>query len=312
MIASVTLIEKYGVLEKGHEIARADWTEENKAVLEGMSPTAVSFAQTNRYITVRAGETTFILDKADGSIAIICKGKELLKTPMALSIWRAPTDNDMYISKKWEEARFYEAKGEIRTTKIMKNSVIFTGYMATMRFIPCVCFTLTYTFGDNAVSVAIDYKCEKYVDCLPRIGFETSLDKNFENVSYYGYGPYESYIDRRISCIKDVYADMVSNMEVNYVKPQENGSHYGTEWLEIANDVNSLRIEGNVSFSALPHSTKEYSSVAHDWELPKRHSTHLCVDYFMTGIGSNFCGPALDPKWYTPMEGKGEFLIIVK
>lgn len=312
VIASVTLIEKYGVFEKGHEIARAGWTEENKAVLEGMGLTTVSFAETNRYIAVKAGETTFRLDKADGSIASICKEKELLKTPMALSVWRAPTDNDMYVLKRWDEARFYEAKGEIRTTVIMGNSVIFTGYMATMRFIPCVYFTLTYTFGYNAVSVAIDYKCEKYVGCLPRIGFETSLDKSFENVSYYGYGPYESYIDRRISCIKDVYTDTVSNMEVNYVKPQENGSHYGTEWLELANDVNALRIEGNVSFSALPHSTKEYCSVAHDWELPKRHSTHLCVDYFMTGIGSNSCGPVLDPKWYTPMEGKGSFLIIVK
>ena len=312
VIASVTLIENYGVLEKGHEIAREGWTEENKAVLEGMSPTAVAFAETNRYIAVKAGETTFRLDKADGSIVSICKEKELLKTPMALSIWRAPTDNDMYALKRWDEARFYEAKGEIRTTEITENSVIFTGYMATMRFIPCVYFTLTYTFGYNTVSVEIDYKCEKYVGYLPRIGFETSLDKSFENVSYYGYGPYESYIDRRISCIKDVYADTVSNMEVNYVKPQENGSHYGTEWLEIDDGKDSVRVEGAVSFSALPHGTKDYCSVLHDWELPARRSTHLCIDYFMAGIGSNSCGPELDEKFRTPTSGKGMFTIILK
>ena len=252
------------------------------------------------------------LDKANGSLTSIYKDNEILRTPMALSIWRAPTDNDMWVVKKWEEARLYEARGGIRKTEIKNNAVIFTGYMASMRFIPCVYFTLTYTFGCNAVSVAIEYKCEKYVGYLPRIGFETSLDKSFESVSYYGYGPYESYIDRRISCIKDVYKDSVSNMEVHYVKPQENGSHYGTEWLEIENGKTKIRVEGNISFSALPHNSKEYGAAKHDWELPERDSTYLCLDYFMAGVGSNSCGPALDEKYCTPMEGEGKFVLILK
>ena len=312
VIASIQLKENYGVLQKGHEIARAGWTQEGKAVLEGITKTEITYSQTNRYVVVQAGETSFTLDKADGSLASIYKDNEMLKTPMALSIWRAPTDNDMYVSKKWEEARLYEARGEIRNTEIKNNSVVFTGYMATKRFIPCVYFTLTYTFGRNAVSVAIEYKCEKYVEYLPRIGFETSLDKSFESVCYYGYGPYESYIDRRISCIKDVYKDSVSNMEVRYVKPQENGSHYGTEWLEIGNGKAKIRIEGNISFSALPHSSKEYVAATHDWELSERKSTYLCLDYFMAGIGSNSCGPALDTKYRTPMEGAGNFVLILK
>ena len=101
-------------------------------------------------------------------------------------------------------------------------------------------------------------------------------------------------------------------MEVNYVKPQENGSHYGTNWIELSNGENSIRVEGDFSFSALPHGTKEYASALHDWELPKRHSTHLCIDYFMAGVGSNSCGPVLDNKWRTPIEGKGEFTILIK
>ena len=312
VIASVTIDEDYGVLQRGHEIAREGWTQEGKALLEGITETEITYTQTNRYIEVRAGATKFTLDKADGSLSSIYKENEILKTPMSLSVWRAPTDNDMYVAKKWEEVRLYEARGEIRETEIKDNSVIFTGYIATQRFIPCVYFTLKYTFGCNAVSVEIDYKCEKHVGYLPRIGFKTSLDKSFESVSYYGYGPYESYIDRRISCIKDVYQDTVSNMEVNYVKPQENGSHYGTEWLEIENGKTKIRVEGNISFSALPHSSKQYWSVTHDWELPERNCTHLCLDYFMSGVGSNSCGPELDSKYRTPTEGKGKFTIILK
>lgn len=106
--------------------------------------------------------------------------------------------------------------------------------------------------------------------------------------------------------------DSVSNMEVRYVKPQENGSHYGTEWLEIGNGKAKIRIEGNISFSALPHSSKEYVAATHDWELSERKSTYLCLDYFMAGIGSNSCGPALDTKYRTPMEGAGNFVLILK
>ena len=112
--------------------------------------------------------------------------------------------------------------------------------------------------------------------------------------------------------MKTVREDTVSNMEVNYVKPQENGSHYDTEWLELSNGDDMIRVEGRFSFSALPHSAKEYTEKKHDWELSERQATHVCIDYFMTGIGSNSCGPALDPQYYTPEKGKGKFTIILK
>ena len=312
VIASVTLKQASESLDKDHEIARAGWTQEGKGNLEGFEKSAVSFLQTNRHIIVQAGDTSFKLDKANASLLSIDKNGELLKSPLRLSIWRAPTDNDMWEVKRWIDARFYEATPEVRQTQIVNDTVIFNGYLATSRFMPFVYFTLAYKFGKDAVSISIDYKCEKYVTYLPRIGLETSLEESFEQVSYYGYGPYESYVDRHISCIKDIYSNAVSEMEVDYVKPQENGSHYGTEWLEIENNKHKIRVEGLFSFSALPHSTMEYSNAKHNWELPKRHSTHLCLDYYMAGIGSNSCGPELAQEYRTPSEGKGEILLIIK
>ncbi len=311
-IASVTLSEHYGVLDKGHELARAGWTQEGKAILEGLHKAAVCIQQTPRYITVKAGETVFKLDKTSGEIVSINKNGEILKSPMQFSVWRAPTDNDVRMRRKWDEARLSYAVSEVRECQMLEEKIVFKGYIASMSLIPAVYYTLTYTFGENGVSVELDYECEKYVECLPRIGFATEIDEEYENVRYYGYGPYESYIDRRISCIKDIYEDTVSNMEVNYVKPQENGSHYGTEWLELTGGKHVIRVEGAFSFSTLPHSAKEYTETKHDWELPTRHATHVCIDYFMTGIGSNSCGPALDPQYYTPEKGNGKFTIILK
>ena len=147
---------------------------------------------------------------------------------------------------------------------------------------------------------------------VPRIGFKTALCSCYESVRYYGYGPNESYIDRRLSSIKDVYDDTVTNLEVSYVMPQENGSHYGSEWLELTNGKTTVRVEGDFSFSALPHSVEEYTNYKHNWELPEREYTHLCIDYFMSGIGSNSCGPSLADEWKTPKKGNGKFTIIIK
>lgn len=86
----------------------------------------------------------------------------------------------------------------------------------------------------------------------PRVGLAAELDKKFDKVRYYGLGGNEAYIDRNLSCIKDVYEAKVKDMMVHYVRPQENGSHYDTEFMEITDGATTLRAEENFSFSALP------------------------------------------------------------
>ena len=101
-------------------------------------------------------------------------------------------------------------------------------------------------------------------------------------------------------------------MEVNYVKPQENGSRSGCEFMEITDGKMVIGVEGDFSFSTLPHTTKEYSDYKHDWELPESSCTELCLDYFMSGLGSNSCGPSLDEKYQTPKKGTGSITIYFK
>jgi beta-galactosidase len=73
-----------------------------------------------------------------------------------------------------------------------------------------------------------------------------------------------------------------------------------------------LRAEGEFSFSALPHSPMEYTNAAHDWQLPESTCAHVCLDYFMSGVGSNACGPALKDCWRTPSQGTGKITLSVK
>ena len=147
----------------------------------------------------------------------------------------------------------------------------------------------------------------------PRVGFKVSLDKRFDSVTYCGYGPYESYVDKRLACIKDVYTDTVTDLEQHYIKPQENGSHCGCDYMTVSDGSTVIKAIGkDFSFSALPHSVNDYTTAKHDFQLPKQTATHLCLDLFMSGIGSNSCGPDLAEKYRAPKAGKGTLRLIVR
>jgi beta-galactosidase len=92
-------------------------------------------------------------------------------------------------------------------------------------------------------------------------------------------------------------------MHEDYLKPQENGSHYGCTYLQLYDDQGGLCAQGEgLSFSASPYTQEELTQKAHNFELRKSGCTVLCLDAFQNGIGSNSCGPALNEKYEAPAE----------
>ena len=312
LIASITLKSDFGLLKKGHEIARGGWTK-RVDVYTQKKAAAPLIADEGRYITVKTASASYKLDKTNAAVVSIeGKNGEILESPIELNLWRAPTDNDRNVKNDWIQCRYYEIFSEVRRVDVENNVVRFTGHIAPVKLEPVSSYTLTYEFYDNAVSVKIDYEFASYAKYPPRVGLKTKLSKKFDKVKYYGFGPYEAYIDKRIASVKDVYEDKVKDLMVSYVRPQENGSHYGTEFMEITDGKTVLRAEDNFSFSALPYSAETLTDCAHDWELPKSDGTYLSLDFFMSGIGSHSCGPVLDEKWEAPKKGKGSITLIIK
>lgn len=113
------------------------------------------------------------------------------------------------------------------------------------------------------------------------------------------------------SCDFGFYTSHVNREYYNYVKPQESGAHYGTRKMQISNIDNSVKVEGNFSFSYLPYSIKQLSETKHDFELVKTGKNYLAVDFFMRGIGFHACGPELLDKYKVPRKGKCTLLISV-
>ncbi len=112
---------------------------------------------------------------------------------------------------------------------------------------------------------------------------------------YYGCGPLESYCDMCHGGVVGLYESTAAREYVPYVRPQEHGNHVDVRLLEIG----KLRFESDVPFSI---NVSEYATAAldraeHTDELVSDGKTHLRVDYKVSGIGSNSCGPELEPQY---------------
>ena len=106
-------------------------------------------------------------------------------------------------------------------------------------------------------------------------------------------GPYENYCDMHHASMIDLYESDAESEYVNYVMPQEHGSHLGCERLEISGEcgfeVKYRKTPFSFSFSR--YTQEELAEKKHNFELEKSPFNVLCIDYKLNGIGSNSCGP---------------------
>ena len=146
---------------------------------------------------------------------------------------------------------------------------------------------------------------------LPRFGLRLPLPGDVKNARYLGYGPYESYVDKHRASFLCVFSTTAEKNHEDYLRPQENGSHFGCAFAEVmSNDGFGLRMdsETDFSFNLSPYTQEELTHKAHNFELQKAPGPVLCVDYKLNGIGSNSCGPKLLEK-YAFNETKFDFAL---
>ena len=118
-------------------------------------------------------------------------------------------------------------------------------------------------------------------------------------VSYFAYGLYESYIDKHRASHMNVFGTTVGELHQNYFRPQENGSHYDCDYVEITSGQYGIAAvsKNPFSFNASVYTQEELERVSHNYELKESDSTVFCMDYAMNGIGSNSCGPDVMDKY---------------
>ena len=227
-------------------------------------------------------------------------GREYLNHPMELNIWRAPTDNDMYIKSEWKKAHYDKAYTRAYTIEVAqgKHGVKITSHASVVAETVQKILDVTITWkiaaaGKIDADIAVT-KDGEFPD-LPRFGVRMFLDKKLSDARYFGMGPQESYRDKHQAASHGLYRANVGDLHEDYIRPQENGSHYDCEYVELNNSRYGIvaSAEKAFSFNASYYTQEELEKKTHNYELTESDSVVFCVDYALNGIGSNSCGPVV-------------------
>lgn len=259
----------------------------------------------DRCLVVGNSDFSYTYNKLTGTFAkMVYKQKQILDRPMNVNIWRAPTDNDRNIKNEWMTAHFDRCASRGYTTTVEKkeNCVLIQTSMSiaaetVQKFaVMDTCWTV---FADGKVEVDMQVKRDTEFPMFPRFGIRLFVPKELDQVTYYGYGPMESYMDKHRASSHSTYKAKVKELHEDYIRPQENGSHADCSYVQVESGDYGLAAAAydTLAFNASEYTQEELTTKAHNYELVPCGSTVLCLDYRQNGIGSNSCGPELLEKY---------------
>ena len=252
-------------------------------------------------IHIKGREFAYTIDKRTALFTEMkFAGREYLNHPMELNIWRAPTDNDMYIKSEWKKAHYDRAYTRTYTTEVVQGrhgvKIISHASVVAKTVQKILDVMIAWKIDDIGridADIAVT-KDDEFPD-LPRFGVRMFLDKKLTDARYFGMGPQESYRDKHQAASHGLYRANVGDLHEDYIRPQENGSHYDCEYVELNNSRYGIVVsaENAFSFNASYYTQEELEKKTHNYELTESDSVVFCVDYALNGIGSNSCGPVV-------------------
>ena len=259
----------------------------------GVEPVAVTRMEKG---FLAEGNYRAVLDES-GMLCSLQRAGELLRAPVRVSLWRVPTDNDIYARQRWEKSRLQQAKFFPKERTANGNEVTCSGVIVAGMVEPIADMALTYSFFRDKISVRLRVQRRAWVEDFPRVGLLFPLEKELRNVTWFGRGRGEAYEDRILACPTGLYKSVVREMYVPYVRPQENGSHCGSRCVALSGGGRTVafRSETDFSFCASPYTAEDFRP--HQFEMRESDDVNLYLDYRMSGLGSHSCGPELDQKY---------------
>ena len=267
----------------------------------------IEVRETDSRIAVAGKGFAYDFDRRRGSFrSLSVDGHELLTDLPAISLWRAPTDNDRYVAVEWRKegldrlhTHTYEARLLFRDDHSARIAWSFSLGGHTNK--PALRADAVWAvYGNGEIRFSVRARLRDGLPFLPRFGLGVAMAAGHERVEYFGYGPHESYVDKRWSTWKGRFSATVDELHEDYLMPQENGSHYSTEWAAVTDAEGRGLLfcaADPFSFNASHFTPEDLTAAAHPYELRRRPETIVHLDAMMSGLGSNSCGPELLPQY---------------
>lgn len=263
----------------------------------------VHFEENEREYVLTGEGFTYVFSRITGTFSSLKKEGRPEIREMAYNVFRAPVDNDRNIMEEWEKAGYPHSR-----TKVYETGLEAERGQVTIRTVlsiaapgiqPYLRLTASWTVdGEGKILLNLEGAKEMNFPFLPRFGLRMKMEKDWDAVKYFGFGPYESYCDKHEASWMDVFETSVDALHEDYVKPQENGSHFHCRYLELAGE-NGWYVTGRdpFSFNVSKYTIEELASKKHNYELEEVDHIAVCLDCGQSGMGSNACGPKLAERW---------------
>lgn len=247
--------------------------------------------------------------------------KELIKVPVRFNFRRALTDNDRgwKVGEKmkiWQDAGLcytvqqFQIISSDKDKTVIKGEYTFTDSKATA--------TIEHSIFANG-TIKIDYNISIPQDLpnIPRIGLQFEIEKELQNIDWYGRGPHENYIDRESGAAIGIYRTTLNQWTTPYVRPQENSNRGGIRWLRFSQGTHQLQFSAvgePFCASAWPYTISTLEQTTHDFELKMHNNIIVDIDCNQMGVGGD-CSwglPVLQKYQIKPGKYQYKFIISAK
>ncbi len=297
--------------KKGDEAAWEQFNlpfEKPKQIINPKNIENIKSNETANEINISADDVKWIIDKKSGLMkSWRYKEKELISEPLKPHFWRAPIDNDRgnnmvkrlgiwrYAGKNWEFKQIKITKTSDKSIEVLVNALlpeVNSEYEIKYLF---------YGSGDIIINGKFTPKEAEKLPEMPRFGMQMGIKGDFNNITWFGYGPEETYCDRNDARI-DIYSGKIDKQYfADYSEPGESGNKTDVRWAEFTGkDKIGILAVGMplLSVNALPYTTDDLEGPKHTYQIPHRDFVTLNLDLKQMGVGGDDSWGALPHEEY--------------
>ena len=302
-VVTVSFVLKEDTLwaQRGHEVAFGHGIYEIEAPQQRKPQSYMKVTDGTYNLGIKGEHFEVLFDKGGkGLVSYVYGGREMIKAIPKPNFWRAPTDNDNgnqmpFRYAQWKLASMYQLNGipgskepnPVIVQDADKVTVTYTYYLPTTPESSCeVAYTVT---GDGTVHTALSYNPPKGIHDMPEFGMLFKFDADYENLTWYGYGPAETYCDRERGGKLGIHHNKVADNIAQYLVPQECGNHTHVRHASVTDNLGrGMEFSGKeLSFSALPYTPHELENAMHSYELPPVYYTVVRVALQQMGVAGD-------------------------
>ncbi len=291
--------------ERGHEVAFGQGVYLVEASEKNDKPAKFQVIRSGHDFGVKGENFDVMFSYLNGGlVSYRYGGVEMIQMIPKPNFWRAPNDNDcgnlmqmryaqwkiasMYLSHKYPTGGHYPAgyEPEIQIHEDCAE-ITFTYVMPTTPASQC---KLTYkVYGDGTIRTTLSYDPVKELGDMPEFGVMFKFDADYNQVTWYGMGPEETYVDRCKGAKLGIYKNKVEDNMAKYLVPQECGNKVGVRWATVTDRKGRgmMFVGDQIEFSALPYTPHEMENAMHPYELPQVHYTVVRVSKQQMGIAGD-------------------------